>query len=453
MEVEHDVIDRDLVARVVQAAKDLEEKGYAVVRGVLSDAECTESLSDMWDCLEKATDQKIHREANFSEMKATELLPHQHGILLSYRVNHATPCRRIRRHPRVMQVYATLYGTDQLTASMDRVNFKVPGKRYRSMKPWPHVDQDPRLVGRVTIQGLLTLTDASDQEDPGNRLYEGSHLIFEEFFAQRRGAGRKIDNWCTLDQGEEARLLQQCPLVKPLLQPGDLLLWDSRTVHSPSDGTNFEKGRFVVYVCYNKLWEKANDAQYWADKRDAFMACRASRHSPISDTVKESLFPERPRAYDLSNPPAYSEFTCEQLGIQQEPVGAESYLYGFSAYGGKEGCLLGPEWQQRWMQYVRELPALDEVSTDSSGENKLTSLPLLEFVSPFSPLLPGNKKGNDGNKKKKSVGKKGNKNKKRDKGKEQEKKKKKKKNGRDAPSDVETIDGRAKKRAKSTESV
>lgn len=90
------VIDQDLVAKVVQAAKDLEEKGYAVVRGVLTDTECTESLNGMWTCLEKATDQKIHRDANFSGMKATELLPHQHGILLSYRVNHAPPCRSVR---------------------------------------------------------------------------------------------------------------------------------------------------------------------------------------------------------------------------------------------------------------------------------------------------------------------------------------------------------------------
>ncbi len=320
MEPEQHCIDQDLVQKILQASRDLKTKGYAVVRQVLSKDEASQTLADMWDCLEKATDHKITRNADFAKMKATDLLPHQHGIIHSYRFNHAPPCRRIRRNKRLLQIYAALYGTDQLTASMDRINFKVPGRRFKSKAAWPHVDQDPRLVDRVTIQGLVTLTDAMDEADPGNRLYEGSHLVFEEFFAKRRRGG-KVNHWVTLEQNEAAKLQLRCPLVKPSLEAGDLLLWDSRTVHSPWDGTNFDKGRFVVYVCYNKVWgEKVDDAQYWEDKREAFTACRATRHTPLNATVKESLFPELPRSYVISQPPAYSEFTQEQQGIPSETL-------------------------------------------------------------------------------------------------------------------------------------
>jgi hypothetical protein len=344
--------------KICQAADDLDKLGYAVIRGVYSNEEAEKIHSDMWSCLEKATEGKLHRDLDYTKKKAMDLLPHQHGIIHSYRINHAPPIRQVRRDPRILNIFASFYGTDQLTSSMDRINFKFPGKVYESRKPWPHVDQDPRLLGRVSIQSYLSLTD-SGENAPGNRLYQGSHLVFDTFFKDRRLEKGPVDNWVTLSDEEATKLEKTCPLVKPVLGKGDMLFWDSRTVHSPSDGSNFKEGRFVIYLCYNRLWEKSNDQTFLNKKREAFLRCSASRHTPIP----QSLFPKGPRIYDSSKPPSYAEFTKEQLGIEDEPIGAEKYLFGFSSYKGREGLNLGEGW------------------------NKGREKPLLDFVSPFTNLI------------------------------------------------------------------
>lgn len=352
--------------KIKQAAEDLERDGYAVISGVFSRDEAEALETEAWATLDKATGGELRRDRDYSRVLAKDLLPHKHGIVESFRFNHSPWVRKIRRDPRVVGIFAALYGTDQLVASMDRVNFKLPGKPYHSTKPWPHIDQNPRLLGRITIQSYLCLTDCGESA-PGNRLYRGSHAVFESRFAYLR-SDQSVENWQTLTETEASELEKVCPLVKPVLHKGDMLLWDSRTVHSPSDGTDFEDGRIVVYLCYNKLWEKAGDSKFRQKKKDAFVECRSTRHSPNP----QHLFGKGPRTYGAEKA-KYYEFSKEQLGITDEPIGAESYLFGFESYNGREGLLLGPDWKTEWR-------------ADEAGR-----LPLLTFTSPYTPLLPPHK--------------------------------------------------------------
>lgn len=340
--------------KVEQAARDLESLGYAVLPGLFTSDECDQKLSEMWDCLERASQGVLKRDADFASMKASAMPAHKHGISESWRLNHAPPVRAMRRDERVIEVFARLFGTKRLTCSMDRVNFKFPGRKYKSQGDWPHMDQNPRQLGRITIQTYITLTDAP-LDAPGNRLYEASHLVFAERWAYMRKSENR-DNWQTLTSEEASELGKVCPLVKPVLRKGDMLLWDSRVAHSPSDGVDFTNGRFVVYICMSPLWEKANDTKFWAKKKAAFEECRATNHRP----VPQKLFGKTPRAYGGVQP-AFAEFDKTALGITDEPIGAERLLFGFDKYDAQHELLPGVAIGQ----------------------------PLLSFVSPFTPLLPG----------------------------------------------------------------
>jgi hypothetical protein len=343
-----------LTKKVEQAAKDLEEKGYAIIPSLYSRDECLEIRKKMWAHLAEISNGELTPEKDYSKMRATELPSHKHGIVESWRFNHMAVIREIRRDPRILWVYALLYGTDQLTGSMDRVNFKFPGRQYKSRDSWPHVDQHAAKENRISIQSYVTFLDC-DADSPGNRFYEGSHKIFAEFFKAKRDD--KTGDWNKLTDEEKITLPKQCPLIKPTYPEGSLLLWDSRVVHDPDDGTNFDVGRFVVYVCYNKAWEKSEDEKFWTQKKNAFIDCRATSHAPIPQT----MFAKCPRLYDRAEKGRYDEIPKEKLGIAKpdEPIGAEAFLFGFKRYQ-KEGLLLAhPQWQEK-------------------------RKPLLEFVSPFA---------------------------------------------------------------------
>jgi hypothetical protein len=83
---------------------------------------------------------------------------------------------------------------------------------------------------------------------------QGAHLLSEEFHAAFRNEPDKIWAWTKewygfTDKGMQWLADRGCEWIKVNAEPGDLLLWDSRTPHynlSPS-GT---APRFCVYTCY-----------------------------------------------------------------------------------------------------------------------------------------------------------------------------------------------------------
>lgn len=359
MEVD-EAIDPELIEKVRQAAIDIEEKGYAVIPGVFSKEECRQKREAMWQHLSEISDGKLTPERDYAHAYAKDLLPHKHGICEAWRFNHLRTIREIRRDKRAISIFSLLYGTDQLTSSIDRVNFKFPGRAYKSVDTWPHVDQHAAKLGRISIQSYVTFLPCG-VDSPGIRFYEGSHKIFADFFAAKRGEPKNSD-WNRLTDEERVTLPLRCPLVKPTYEEGSMVLWDSRVVHDPDDGTDFSDGRFVVYLCYNKLWEKANDTKFWEKKKAAFLECRATSHSPLP----QKMFAKCPRVYADNKKGPYDEIPKDKLGMTNpdEPIGAEQYLFGFKPYGGKEGKLLGDE---HWRRGIK-------------------GLPLLKFTSPFAPL-------------------------------------------------------------------
>lgn len=59
----------------------------------------------------------------------------------------------------MLQVFAELYGTNELLSSFDSINVTRPGTD--ATGGWLHVDQAPLKKGLQCIQGLVNLVDAS----------------------------------------------------------------------------------------------------------------------------------------------------------------------------------------------------------------------------------------------------------------------------------------------------
>lgn len=79
---------------IERAALALDEHGYAVIDSVYSDEECDALYGEMWRLLEGAGG--LRRDLDYATMRADQLPPHKHGILESYRLNHAEFVRAVR---------------------------------------------------------------------------------------------------------------------------------------------------------------------------------------------------------------------------------------------------------------------------------------------------------------------------------------------------------------------
>lgn len=116
----------------------LQQHGFVVISGVLSNTECQEALKLGWDYLEAASgaesllydgddsskrlpsdDPPLIR--NDASTHTKENMPRsvEGGMLPYYGSGHSTLAWFVRSHPSVVNVFSSLHGTDDLISSLD----------------------------------------------------------------------------------------------------------------------------------------------------------------------------------------------------------------------------------------------------------------------------------------------------------------------------------------------
>jgi ectoine hydroxylase-related dioxygenase (phytanoyl-CoA dioxygenase family) len=114
------------------------------------------------------------------------------------------------------------------------MNITLPSKTRAPLEPWPHVDQSPRRRGLQCVQGILNLAP-NGTKDGGLTVLKGSHKLNEQFFKEHEISDRKTwgpDDYFGFKESEADWFRGKgCELAKVCAEPGDLILWDSKTVH------------------------------------------------------------------------------------------------------------------------------------------------------------------------------------------------------------------------------
>eukprot|EP00747_Dinoflagellata_sp_TGD_P171059 gnl/TRDRNA2_/TRDRNA2_204167_c0_seq1.p1 gnl/TRDRNA2_/TRDRNA2_204167_c0~~gnl/TRDRNA2_/TRDRNA2_204167_c0_seq1.p1 ORF type:complete len:353 (+),score=41.28 gnl/TRDRNA2_/TRDRNA2_204167_c0_seq1:100-1158(+) len=221
----------------------LAEHGFAVVKEVLTEAECRKAVDLTWDFIEAATEGSVSR-SDITTWKDDTWPVRGDVFLLENGANHCAAAWFVRGIPKVKDIFASLWGTADLLVSFDAVCVHRPwahplgSKAWRARTGFYHADQssmhrkrfvEPAPVPdseREYVQGCVNLI-AMNEHTGGHAVVPGSHKCYSQMMAKHAVLERGFPIPATEPMLGTA--------VIPHLEAGDMLLFDSRVLqcHAP----------------------------------------------------------------------------------------------------------------------------------------------------------------------------------------------------------------------------
>ncbi|KAJ5653902.1 hypothetical protein N7490_000905 [Penicillium lividum] len=203
-----------------------------------------------------------------------------------YSVVHEKFMWEARMEPKVLETFAKIWGTEDLLVSFDAVNITLPNRADKpAMKPWPHVDQSPFRRGLHCVQGIINLSHAGP-EDGSLILLPKSSSLSDQFFDTQVDPSTWLKKDFRYLSGQEMKWFEAHGVkpVKVVAEPGDLILWDSRTVHWGGEPTPQSNTiRTVIYASYSPASLATEETL--KRKKEAFESYCATTHWPHDNIV------------------------------------------------------------------------------------------------------------------------------------------------------------------------
>lgn len=225
------------------AARDyLNRKGYVVFRNIASPAEIEKAISLWWDLVEGNSNLKRNDPSTWHEWVADPSV----GIMSGYSIGQSQFMWFVRTIPKLREAFALVWEDEDLLVSFDGCGvFRPPeyNPKWMTYGGWYHADQNCfKKPGRHSIQGLLNLYP-SGPHDGGIVVVPASPPMVEAAFQKYRELSiggdfvrfrHEFDYWqdplkAITTRTDENRY-DLLP-VKIVLDPGDFIMWDSRTIH------------------------------------------------------------------------------------------------------------------------------------------------------------------------------------------------------------------------------
>ncbi|WWD19949.1 hypothetical protein CI109_104422 [Kwoniella shandongensis] len=230
---------------------ELAQQGYTVVKGAVPTEKALQYREKAFEWLESFP---LGFKRDDPKTWTNDCLPvHvKGGMFHSYGFCHEKYLWDLRCEPGIIDAFAKVWGTDELITSFDGGSIMLPKRTdVPDGGKWEHMDQSHHRKGFYCCQGLVNLNHCGP-EDGGLMVLEGSNKLVEEFFDTHGRESYKT--WGPFDWYGFTAEQQQwffdrgCKWIKVCAEPGDLIMWDSRTMHynvRPSG----ERDRVCTYIC------------------------------------------------------------------------------------------------------------------------------------------------------------------------------------------------------------
>ena len=314
-----------------QAKEYLAEQGFVVFADALSKDEATTALDLLWDYLEELGT-GVDR-TNIATWDDSRWPTAVHGAILpGHGIGHCAAQWYIRDIPNVHAAFSHMWDDEDLLVSFDGVTIwrpwtYDPAWRTNEGNSWLHIDQHPiGRPGKHCIQGLVNLLTATPATG-GNVIVPGSHKRFADIPTDYEERLSRIDP--SIDHfrfPNDDPKLQDAKPIMPALEPGDLLLWDSRTIHCSAPGqqqpeNNNELLRAASLIC---MMPRAKSNEKTIVKRKSAVETRTSTTNWSDRFINADQFPNikavDPQRFKLPPVPTLNERQLKMVGWTDEEL-------------------------------------------------------------------------------------------------------------------------------------
>jgi ectoine hydroxylase-related dioxygenase (phytanoyl-CoA dioxygenase family) len=281
------------------------EYGVGIIPNVINSNECEQMKNGMWDFLEFTTQNfktPIKRNDVNTHKAFNKLYPIDSMLVQNWGIGHAQFLWDLRQNTKIIDVFKELWDDNNLLVSFDGASFHFPNVPLISYDtPHLHSDQSYCRNDFECVQSWITAYDVSEGDatltflENSNKL----HKAYGDYFnvtdesdyyeiSNADGSGMKF----YLDTGCKQKYIK--------CKAGDMVFWDSRTVHSgslPLKESQHDNTRCVAYLCY--MPKKLITPDNLEKKQLAFLDLMSTCHWPH----KPELFSELPYSfhYDTEN--------------------------------------------------------------------------------------------------------------------------------------------------------
>ncbi|WVQ71114.1 hypothetical protein IAR50_000639 [Cryptococcus sp. DSM 104548] len=305
---------------------DISTKGYAVVKGSIPTDRALAYREHMFQWLESFP---LGFDRNDSTTWKNEHLPvhMKGGMFHGYGFAHLDFVWDIRCEPGVIDAFAKVWGTNELITSFDGGCLMLPKRTdVKDGGKWEHMDQSHHRSGFYCCQGIANL-NYNGPDDGGLMVLEGSNQLVQEFFDIHGRDSYKtwgpFDWYGFTDEQQEWFYSRGCKWTKVCADPGDLILWDSRTMHY-NVRPNGDRDRVVTYVCMAPSSLLSDEDR--EIRRIAFENYRGTTHVPFAAIYSRPHEPKiredgQPCPYDTGIPAYVPKLNPTLLKL----AGAELY--------------------------------------------------------------------------------------------------------------------------------
>lgn len=290
----------DKYISTLDTVKDMLDKyGIAILPSLLNDIEIKAMNDGIWNYLEYASsnlNMPIDRTKPKTWKTYEEYFTEKSMLLQKYGIGQAQHLWNLRQNPKVINVFAKIYDTNELSVSFDGTSFGLPPEKTK-LKPlkskWFHTDQSYYRNDFEAIQSWITGYEVCEG-DATLGFLESSHKFhlavknkfkideddryYEDFFELSKPQINYYKNVLGC-----CEYYVKCPV-------GSMVLWDSRTIHygaSPHEHRTNPNFRNVAYICMQpkkyitldvkrqrkKAFDDIKTTSHWVTKCSIFRDC------------------------------------------------------------------------------------------------------------------------------------------------------------------------------------